>query len=149
MARQLLEMRDRKDSLEAAETGLRETLKSLLGDDPQQWPKLARDVGGMFRPYWPRTADDRLLATLRENGIPLPEQPVYDVDGMVQALRNAGVAVEPFIKDRQVDVSTAVKALEILNIPRSGFQSPCITLLDKRPKPEPVADMTPAMGRKP
>jgi hypothetical protein len=148
MARQLLEIVDRKDALETEETGLRKTLQSLLGDDPQQWPKLARDVGGMFRPYWPRTADERLLAALREQGVGIPEKLVYDVDGMVQALRNAGVPVDPFIKDRQVDVSTAVKALEVLDIPRSGFQSPGITLLDKRPKPEVGAKATPTIGIK-
>ena len=149
LSRQLLEIVDRKDALENEETALRETLKSLLGNDSQQWPKLARDVGGMFRPYWPRTADERLLATLREHGVCVPEKAVYDVDGMVQALRNAGVPVDPFIKDRQVDVSTAVKALEVLDIPRHQFQTPGITLLDKRPKPEVVAEATPTIGIRP
>lgn len=152
LSRQLLEIGDRKNALETEETGLRETLKSLLGNDSQQWPKLAREVGGMFRPYWPRTADERLLATLREHGIPLPEKAIYDVDGLVQALRNAGVPVDPFIKDRQVDVSTAVKALEVLDIPRHQFQTPGITLLDKRPKPTaPVQPEVgaPTIGRKP
>lgn len=147
LSRKLLEIADRKSALEAEETDLRETLKSLLGGDPKQWPKLNKDVGGMFRPYWPRTADERLLSALRENGVCIPQKPVYDVDGMVQALRNASIPVDPFVKDRQVDVSTAVKALEILDIPRSAFQSPGITLLDKRPKDEPQPNVEQTLSR--
>ena len=163
VSRQLLELKDRKDALENEESVLRDQLQDVLGRDPQQWPKLAKDVGGMIRPYWPRTADERLLATLREHGVSVPEKAVYDVDGMVQALRNAGVPVEPFVKDRQVDVSTAVKALEVLDIPRSNFQIPGVTLLDKRPVPgaspkletvaaaemTPGGVSTPAIGRRP
>lgn len=136
LSRKLLEIVDRKATIETEETELRETLKSLLGNDPKQWPKLDKDVGGMFRPHWPRTADEGLLSTLREHGVAIPEKMVYDTDGMVQALRNAQIPVDPFIKDRVVDVSTAVKALEVLDVPRSAFQSPGITLMDKRPKVE-------------
>lgn len=136
ISRQLLELKDKKAALESEEQALRDQLQNALGNDPQQWPKLAKEIGCAFRPSWPRTADERLLAALREHGVPVPEKAVYDVDGLVEALRNANVSVEPFIKERQVDVSSAVKALEMLDIPRSSFQTPGFAILDKRPGPE-------------
>ena len=135
ITRQLLELRDQKTALETQEEALRDQLQTVLGADPQQWPKLAKEVGGAFRPNWSRKADERLLLALLENGIPTPEKAVYDVDGMVQALRNANIPVDPFIQDKQVDVSTAIKALEIVGIPRWQVQTPGVTLMDKRPAP--------------
>ena len=129
---ELLAIRDQTKHLETQESALKERMATLLGDDPKRWPGLPKDVGGQFRPYWPKTADDKLLAALRDNDIPIPEKPVYDVDGLVQTVRNLGCDLQPFIKDRQVDVTTAVKALEMAGVPRDTFQTPGITLLDKR-----------------
>ncbi|MBU2843225.1 hypothetical protein A6M27_04410 [Acidithiobacillus thiooxidans] len=138
LTQQLLEIRDRKNDLDVQESALKERLQACLGNDPEQWPKLPKAIGGAMRPNWPRTADDKLLNALRENGISIPEKTVYDVDGMALAL---GERATPFIRDRIVDVSTAVKALEIAGVPRSEFQTPTITLLDKRPaKPKPALD---------
>ncbi|MDD2748721.1 MAG: hypothetical protein PHX24_01420 [Acidithiobacillus sp.] len=139
ITQQLLEIRDAKTALEDRENDLKERLQSCLGNDPEQWPKLPKTIGGVMRPNWPRSADDSLLNALRENGIQIPEKTVYDVDGMALAL---GERATPFIRDRIVDVSTAVKALEIAGVPRATFQTPTVTLLDKRPAPAPESTLS-------
>lgn len=134
LTQSLLEIKDQEESLTAQKESLRTELLELLGNDPKAWPQLAKEA--QFRPSWPRTADDRLLNALRENAIIPPEKPVYDVDGLVEAVKSAGIPVEPFIKDREINVSASVKALEMLKIQRCDFQTPSFSLTDKRPPKE-------------
>jgi hypothetical protein len=124
------------------ETQIREKeqdLQSRMGSDPESWPKIPGDVSmGSIRTEWSsRIQEDKALNALSSIGISRSqvEKPEYDMDGLLRALSQAGIATGQFVIGHQMDTDRLNAVLQAYGVPRPEYQHahPVVTPSEKHP----------------
>ena len=128
-----------KQTLETQIQKMEQDLQSRMGGDPEAWPKIPQEVSmGSIRTEWSsRILDDKAMNALSTLGIPRSqvEKPEYDVDAMLRAMNNAGIATGQFITGHQLDTDRLNAVLQAYDVPRSTYQParPVVTPNEKHP----------------
>ncbi|MDA8152916.1 MAG: SNF2-related protein [Acidithiobacillus sp.] len=128
-----------KQTLESQIREKEQDLQSRMGGDPESWPKIPSEFSmGSIRTEWSsRIQEDKAMNALSVLGIPRSqvEKPEYDMDGMLRALSQAGIAPERFITGHQLDTERLNAVLQAYGVPRPEYQParPMVTPSEKHP----------------
>ncbi|WP_163057755.1 hypothetical protein [Acidithiobacillus ferrooxidans] len=114
-------------------------LQSRMGSDPESWPKIPSESSmGSIRTEWSsRIQENKALNVLSALGIPRSqvEKPEYDMDGLLRALSQAGIAPGQFVTGHQMDTDRLNAILQAYGVARPEYQSahPVVTPSEKHP----------------
>ena len=128
-----------KQTLESQIREKEQDLQSRMGGDPESWPKIPSEFSmGSIRTEWSsRIQEDKAMNALSVLGIPRSqvEKPEYDMDGLLRALSQAGIAPERFITGHQLDTERLNAVLQAYGVPRPEYQParPMVTPSEKHP----------------
>lgn len=123
-AETLARLKAAEQELQAQIQAQQRILSQRLGTDPEAWPHIPQTVSlGSVTKEWSHHVEPAALDKLSEIGIPrrAVETPEYDLHAMAQALRQAGIAPERFVRQSRVDPEKVKATLHAYGVDASEY----------------------------